>query len=137
METCDFPVGDVVKEVVPMTRRTKVTGFGVGLVLVGPVLVMNGLGALSHSRYFGYNLSDPLTIDVSSRAVMASAHIPNQAGWVWWEAPMVTSSATRSANSSESGSPVNSNRTHSGPMTVSMTRFGSVPVGNSPRLMAR
>ena len=55
-----------------MTRRTKVTGFGIGLVLVGLVLVYNiGLASLFHSPLFGeYNLSDPLTIEVSSRAVV-------------------------------------------------------------------
>ncbi len=47
-------------------------GFGTLLVLVGLVLVYNyGLASLAHSPLFGeYNLSDPLTIDVSSRAVV-------------------------------------------------------------------
>ncbi len=47
-------------------------GFGTGLVLVGLVLVYNfGLMSLFHSRVFGeYRLSDPLTIEVSSRAVV-------------------------------------------------------------------
>ena len=55
-----------------MTRRTKVIGFGTGLVLVGLVLVYNyGLASLFHSPFLGeYNLSDPLTIEVSSRAVV-------------------------------------------------------------------
>ena len=55
-----------------MTRRTKVTGFGIGLVLVGLVLVYNnGLAALAHSSHFGeYNLTDALTIEESSRAVV-------------------------------------------------------------------
>jgi hypothetical protein len=58
--------------VVPVTRRTKVVGFGTGLVLVGLVLVYNfGLASLAHSPLFGeYNLSDSLTIEVSSRAVV-------------------------------------------------------------------
>jgi hypothetical protein len=47
-------------------------GFGIGLVLAGLVLVYNfGLASLLHSPVFGeYNLSDPLTIEVSSRAVV-------------------------------------------------------------------
>ncbi len=55
-----------------MTRRTRVIGLGTGLVLVGLVLVFNfGLTSLLHSPVFGeYNLSDPLTIEVSSRAVV-------------------------------------------------------------------
>ncbi len=55
-----------------MTRRTKVIGFGTGLVVVGLVLIYNvGLMSLFHSSAFGeYRLSDPLTIEVSSRAVV-------------------------------------------------------------------
>ena len=55
-----------------MTRRTKVIGFGTGLVLVGLVLVYNfGLASLLHSPVFReHNLTDPLTIEVSSRAVV-------------------------------------------------------------------
>ena len=55
-----------------MTRRTKMVGFGTGLVLVGLVLVYNfGLASLLHSPQFReYNLTDPLTIDRSSRAVV-------------------------------------------------------------------
>ena len=47
-------------------------GFGTGLVLVGLVLVYNfGLTSVFHSPVFGeYNLTDPLTIEVSSRAVV-------------------------------------------------------------------
>ncbi len=57
-------------EVVAVARRTKVIGFGVGLVLAGLMLVLNGVGALSQTGNDGrYNLSDPLTIDVSSSAV--------------------------------------------------------------------
>ena len=55
-----------------MTRRTKVIGFGTGLVVVGLVLIYNfGLASLFHSPLFGeFNLSDPLTMEVSSRAVV-------------------------------------------------------------------
>ena len=55
-----------------MTRRTKVIGFGTGLVVVGLVLIYNfGLASLLHSPHFReYNLTDPLTIEVSSRAVV-------------------------------------------------------------------
>lgn len=54
-----------------MTRGTKVIG-GVGLVLVGLLLFGNGVSALFHSRYFGdYVLTDPLTIEVSSTAVVS------------------------------------------------------------------
>ncbi len=55
-----------------MTRRTKVIGFGTGLVVVGLVLVYNfGLTSLGHSPVLReYNLTDPLTIEVSSRAVV-------------------------------------------------------------------
>ncbi len=55
-----------------MTRRTKVIGFGTGLVVVGLVLIYNfGLASLLHSPQFReYNLTDPLTIEVSSRAVV-------------------------------------------------------------------
>ena len=55
-----------------VTGGTKVVGFGIGLVLVGLVLVYNvGLASLAHSPVFGeHNLTDPLTIEVSSRAVV-------------------------------------------------------------------
>jgi len=55
-----------------VTRRTKVIGLGTGLVLVGLVLIYNfGLMSLFHSPVFGeYRLSDPLTMEVSSRAVV-------------------------------------------------------------------
>ena len=55
-----------------MTRGTKMIGLGIGLVLVGLVLVYNyGLASLLHSPLFGqYHLSDPLSIEVSSRAVV-------------------------------------------------------------------
>ncbi len=55
-----------------MTRRTKMVGFGTVLVVVGLVLVYNfGLTSLFHSPLFGdYNLTDPLTIEASSRAVV-------------------------------------------------------------------
>jgi len=55
-----------------VTRRTKMIGFGTGLVLVGLVLIYNvGLMSLFHSTVLGeYRLSDPLTIEVSSRAVV-------------------------------------------------------------------
>ncbi len=55
-----------------MTRTSKTGGFGVGLVLVGLVLVYNtGLASLAHSPVFGeYNLTDPLSLEVSSRAVV-------------------------------------------------------------------
>ncbi len=55
-----------------MTRRTKAIGFGTGLVVLGLVLVYNnGLAALTHSPLFGeYNLTDPLTIEESSSAVV-------------------------------------------------------------------
>ena len=47
-------------------------GFGIGLVLVGLVLIYNfGLASLFHSPLLGeYRLSDPLTMEVSSRAVV-------------------------------------------------------------------
>ena len=47
-------------------------GLGTGLVLVGLALVYNfGLASLLHSPLLGdYNLSDPLTIEVSSRAMV-------------------------------------------------------------------
>ena len=55
-----------------MTRRTKMIGFGTGLVVVGLVLVYNfGLASLLHSPPLReHNLTDPLTIEVSSRAVV-------------------------------------------------------------------
>ena len=55
-----------------MTRRTMVIGFGTGLVLVGLVLIYNvGLTSLFHSPVLGeYRLSDPVTMEVSSRAVV-------------------------------------------------------------------
>ncbi len=55
-----------------MARRTKVIGFGTGLVVAGLVLIYNfGLASLFHSPLFGeYNLSDPLTVELSSRAVV-------------------------------------------------------------------
>ncbi len=55
-----------------MTRRTKVIGFGTMLVVVGLVLIYHfGLASLFHSPVFGeYRLSDPLTMEVSSRAVV-------------------------------------------------------------------
>jgi hypothetical protein len=58
--------------VVPVTRRTKVIGFGTVLVLVGLVLIFNfGLASLAHSPVFReHNLTDPFTIEVSSRAVV-------------------------------------------------------------------
>ncbi len=56
---------------VAVTRRTKVIGFGTGLVVVGLFLVLNGVGALFSSSLLGeYNLTDPLPIEVSSRAVV-------------------------------------------------------------------
>jgi hypothetical protein len=72
VEAPDFPVGQLAKDRVLVTRRTKVIGLGTGLVVVGLVLVYNnGLAALAHSPLFGeYNLSDPLTIEESSRAVV-------------------------------------------------------------------
>ena len=55
-----------------MTRRTKAIGFGTGLVVVGLVLVYTfGLALLFHSPVLGeYRLSDPVTIEVSSHAVV-------------------------------------------------------------------
>ena len=55
-----------------MTPRTKVIGLGTVLVVVGLVLVYNfGLASLLHSPAFSdYNLTDPLTIEQSSRAVV-------------------------------------------------------------------
>ncbi len=55
-----------------MPRRSKVIGFGTGLVVVGLVLIYTfGLALLFHSPVLGeYRLSDPLTIEVSSRAVV-------------------------------------------------------------------
>ena len=48
------------------------TGFGTGLVVIGLVLVYNfGLASLLHSPVLReHNLTDPLTIEVSSRAVL-------------------------------------------------------------------
>ena len=64
---------DVADEVVPARRRTTMIGFGTVLVLVGLVLIYNfGLTLLFHSPLSGeYRLSDPLTIEVSSHAVVA------------------------------------------------------------------
>jgi hypothetical protein len=48
-------------------------GFGVGLALVGLVLVWNGFAALTvEGSDGGYELTDPLTISVSSRAVVSN-----------------------------------------------------------------
>ncbi|MBT8239883.1 MAG: hypothetical protein KJN63_01495, partial [Acidimicrobiia bacterium] len=60
-----------VEEVVAVTRKTKI-GFGIGLVLVGLFIALNGQAALVQSSPNAgeYNLTDPLTIDVSSRAVV-------------------------------------------------------------------
>jgi hypothetical protein len=60
------------KEVVPVTRRTRV-GFGVGLVLVGLFLLLNGAATLfsyPSPLLNEYRLTDPLPIEVSSRAVV-------------------------------------------------------------------
>lgn len=46
-------------------------GFGTVLVVVGLVLVFNGLVALLHSPSGEYNMT-PLTIDTSSRAVVTN-----------------------------------------------------------------
>jgi len=56
-----------------VTRRTKVVGLGTVLVVIGLVLVYNnGLAPLTHSPLLGeYNLTDPLTIEESSRAVVS------------------------------------------------------------------
>ena len=55
-----------------MARKTK-TLLGVGLVLVGLFLAWNGLGALTFSgNDDGYELTEPLTMEVSSRAVVAN-----------------------------------------------------------------
>ncbi len=72
VETSEFSGAHEPKEVVPVTRRTRVlAGLGVGLVLVGLVVVVYGIASLLHSPVFrGHNLTDPLTIDVSSRAVV-------------------------------------------------------------------
>jgi F0F1-type ATP synthase membrane subunit c/vacuolar-type H+-ATPase subunit K len=58
--------------VVLVTRRTTVIGLGTVLVLVGLVLIYNvGLASLAHSPAFReHNLTDPFTIEVSSRAVV-------------------------------------------------------------------
>jgi hypothetical protein len=71
VETYAFPGDHEPREVVPVTRKTKI-GFGVGLVLVGLMLVFNvGLASLGHSPVFReHNLTDPFTIEVSSRAVV-------------------------------------------------------------------
>ena len=70
VERYEFPGAHELKEVVPVKRRTKV-GFGIGLVLVGLFFVLNGVGAFFSSSLFGeYNLTDPLPIEVSSRAVV-------------------------------------------------------------------
>lgn len=71
VETNAFPGDHQPREVVPVTRKTKI-GFGVGLVLVGLVLVFNfGFASLGHSPVFReHNLTDPFAIEVSSRAVV-------------------------------------------------------------------
>ena len=47
-----LPAWGRAKEVVPVTRRTKVIGFGTGLVVVGLVLIYNvGLMSLFHSPF--------------------------------------------------------------------------------------
>ena len=55
-----------------MTPRTKAIGFGTVLVVVGLVLAYNfGLASLLHSPPLReHNLTDPFTIEVSSRAVV-------------------------------------------------------------------
>lgn len=64
----------MVDEVAVLTGRAKVVWFGIGLVLVGLVLVYNvGLASLAHSPVLReHNLTDPLTTEVSSRAVVTS-----------------------------------------------------------------
>ena len=63
---------DVADEAVPVPRRATVIGLGFVLVLVGLVLIYNfGLASLAHSPAFrDHNLTDPFTIEVSSRAVV-------------------------------------------------------------------
>lgn len=63
---------DVADEAVPVKRRTMVVGLGIGLVVVGLVLAANyGLASLVHSPVLrDHNLTDPFTIEVSSRAVV-------------------------------------------------------------------
>ena len=63
---------DVADETAPGTRRTTMIGLGTLLVLVGLVLIVNfGLASLAHSPAFrDHNLTDPFTIEVSSRAVI-------------------------------------------------------------------
>jgi hypothetical protein len=58
--------------VVPVTRRTKVLGLGAGLVLAGLVLLYNvGFVSLFNSPVLReHALTDPLTIEVSSCAVV-------------------------------------------------------------------
>ena len=56
-----------------MTGRTKRVGFGVGLVLVGLFIVWNGVGALTFNGNDGrFELTEPLTIEASSRAVVTN-----------------------------------------------------------------
>ena len=71
VEAYAFPGDHEPREVVPVTRKTKI-GFGVGLVLVGLVLAFNvGLASLLHTPVFReHNQTDPFTIEVSSRAVV-------------------------------------------------------------------
>ena len=71
-ESPDVRHGDVADEAAQGKRRTTVIGFGTVLVLVGLVLIYNfGLVSLFHSPLFGeHRLSDPLTIEVSSYAVV-------------------------------------------------------------------
>jgi len=66
---------DVADEAVPGKRRTLVIGLGTVLVLVGLVLIYNfGLTSLLHSPQLRkYNLTDPWTMEVSSRAVVTDS----------------------------------------------------------------
>ncbi len=60
-----------------MKHRTKAVGFGTGLVVVGLVLVYNfGLASLLHSPPLReHNLTDPVTMEVSSRAVVTDSEL--------------------------------------------------------------
>lgn len=71
-ETPDSLPPDVADEAVLVKRRIPVVGLGIGLVLVGLVLIYNfGLASLAHSPLFReHNLTDPFTVEVSSRAVV-------------------------------------------------------------------